>query len=43
MTGQKLYEEYAYHMENQGVGVDTWDDLDETDQIAWNATAEELS
>lgn len=42
MTGKELYERWAAALAKQDVGTDGWDDLDETDRIAWNEVAGSL-
>lgn len=37
--GAQLYEFYAKAMESHNVGVEEWEDLDETDQMAWEQAA----
>lgn len=38
-TGQELYALYTRAMSEQGVGIDEWDDLDETERDAWRRLA----
>lgn len=40
MTGEELYKIWADHLQNKwGVGVDTWEQLDVSDQDAWGHVA----
>lgn len=42
MTGRELYEMYADAMCKQNTGVDEWGDLEERDQLAWDAVAQQV-
>lgn len=39
VTGEMLYSKYSDAMLEQGIGVDSWEDLDESDKAAWDAVA----
>ena len=39
MTGEELYDIHREEQDRLGVIIDTWSELDETDQEAWEATA----
>lgn len=39
MTGQELYETWSDAMNEQGVSVDEWDDLDDSYRSAWISVA----
>lgn len=41
-NGHYLYNRWQHFMVHRGVGTDTWEDLDEIDQGAWNDLADEL-
>lgn len=43
MTGQELYEKYAKLMDDQGVGVDSFDELEIQDKNAWEALSNLVS
>lgn len=40
--GKKLYEMYQSRLEQQDVGIDSWDQVDSIDQQAWRWLAEDL-
>jgi hypothetical protein len=42
MDGPALFEAYRNSLSAQGVGMDGWDQLEETDKAAWNMLAESL-
>lgn len=42
MTAEELYEVYQAANGDQNVMVDAWDDLEEVDQIAWQAVADHV-
>lgn len=40
MNGEELYEKYAaFHADVNNCEVDSWNDLDSTEQAAWNYIA----
>ena len=43
MSGRELYERYTARLLDRGVECDAFDQLDETDQGAWNDLADEIS
>jgi hypothetical protein len=42
VSGQDLYERYVMAMEREGVEVDRWHELPDTDRRAWERVAREL-
>lgn len=42
MSGEELYIMYLDAMNDEGVGVDEWQDLEESDKAAWNAIASKV-
>lgn len=44
MTGQELYELYVRKtLEVEGVGMDTWGELDEEQQLVWDEMALDIN
>lgn len=39
-TGEVMYTTYATYMADQGVSVDTWEQIEPTDRVAWNKLSE---
>lgn len=42
VTGQELYERYAFHMSGIGQTMHAWDELDDVRHMSWNKLAEDL-
>lgn len=43
MSAKTLYNVWQTAMNDQGIGVEEWDDLDAADRVAWAAVAEYAS
>lgn len=43
MTGQELFAIYKAMLSAEGVGMDSWDDIEPSDRAAWVATAAECN
>lgn len=43
MSGEELHALYRKALGDLGVDIDTWEQLDQTDRDAWNATADEAT
>lgn len=43
MNGETLYAKWIKINEDDGVSIDSWDNLDPRDQYLWQKMAEELS
>lgn len=41
-NGQELFELYVEKLGDEGIGFDTWENLEPADQRAWQALAEAL-
>ena len=42
LTGKWLYLEWAGFMAEQGIEVDSWSDIDDSDRESWNRLAEAI-
>lgn len=42
MDGAQLFGKWNFHMANEGVEADEWDDLSPAEQASWNKLAEEI-
>jgi hypothetical protein len=42
MDGSQLFERYRAALDAQGVGMDSWDQLEQTDRDAWDSVAADL-